>query len=249
MRALRALAESFAYFSVFPMGSFARTEAPDALAFTLLPVVGAAVGAIAGAAGYGAFAWLHAPWAFVVAWAAAIALTGAVHVDGFLDSCDGLLVTAAPAERLGILKDPRHGSFAVVGMAIVSAFWLAALASIPPARYPLALAFTSAASRLAVVPNAWIFPYARAGAMSHTFAAAPDIATFAIMLAIVEIIAWLVHPAAIVIAPAGFAVSVFLAAWASRRLGGGITGDVYGAIVVVLDVAMLLALTPMLSGR
>jgi adenosylcobinamide-GDP ribazoletransferase len=243
MRALRALGESFAYFSVLPMGALARTEAPDALALTFLPIVGIVVGAIAGAVGYAVVAWLNVPWGFVAAWALGIGLTGAVHVDGFLDACDGLLVTATPARRLEILKDPHHGTFAVAGMAIVSALWLAAIASIGPARYPLVLAFSGAGARLAVIPNAWIYPYVRAGAMSRTFAATPDIAAFASMVLIVEVLAWLIRPALIVAAPIAIAVAIVLGAWASRRLGGGLTGDVYGAIIVAIEVALLLAMT------
>jgi adenosylcobinamide-GDP ribazoletransferase len=243
MRALRALGESFAYFSVLPMGTLARTEAPDALALSFLPLVGMTVGAISGILGYAVVAVVHVPWGFVVTWALAIGLTGAVHVDGFLDCCDGLFAAATPVQRLDILKDPRHGSFAVTGMAILSAFWLAALASIVPARYPLVLAFSGAAARLSVIPNAWMFPYARAGAMSRTFAGTPGIAVFTGMLAVVEVLAWSVRPALILATPAAFVLSIVLAAWASRRLGGGLTGDVYGAIIVTIEVLLLLAIS------
>ena len=146
-----------------------------------LPLASAAiVGGIAGLAGvgYATFALLHVHWAFAVAWAAAIGLTGAIHVDGFLDSCDGLLVAAPPPRRLEIMKDPRHGTFAVVGFAVLVVFWLLAMAPIPPERLPLLLAWSGALSRLAVVPNAWAFPYARAGAMSATFATRPSYVLF-----------------------------------------------------------------------
>jgi adenosylcobinamide-GDP ribazoletransferase len=240
-RALRAWADAFAYFTVLPIGRLAGGGAPDAYALSFLPLVGAIVGGTAGGIGYATFAVLHVDWAFAVAWAAAIGLTGAIHVDGFLDACDGLLVTATPARRLEIMTDPRHGTFAVVGMAVLTVFWLIALSPVPPERLPLLLAWSGSLARLAVVPNAWAFPYARGGAMSATFATRPSFVLFVLSFALVEALAWFVAPLALLIAPAAIVIALIGGVWASRRLGGGLTGDVYGAIVVKLEVLALLS--------
>jgi adenosylcobinamide-GDP ribazoletransferase len=241
LRALRACADAFAYFTVIPMGRLTSGAAPDAYALSFLPLVGAIVGGIAGGIGYAAFAVLHVNWAFAVAWAAAIGLTGAIHVDGFLDACDGLLVTATPQRRMEIMADPRHGTFAVVGMAVLTVFWLLALAPVAPERLPLLLAWSGALARLAVVPNAWAFPYARTGAMSATFASRPSFVLFAMSFALVEALAWCVAPVALLVAPVAIVLALIGGVWASRRLGGGLTGDVYGAIVVKLEVLALLS--------
>jgi adenosylcobinamide-GDP ribazoletransferase len=238
-RALRACADAFAYFTVIPMG--ARNASPDAYALSFLPFAGAVTGALAGAAGYAVFALFHVGWAFAVAWAAAIGLTGAIHVDGFLDSCDGLLVTAPPQRRLEIMSDPRHGTFAVVGMAVLTVFWLLALAPITPDRLPLLLAWSGALSRLAVLPDAWAFPYAREGAMSATFVSRPNVAVFVLGFLLVELLAWFVAPVALAIAPAAMLLALAGGRWAAGRLGGGLTGDVYGALIVKLEVVALLA--------
>ena len=44
-----------------------------------------------------------------------LVLTGALHADGFLDTCDGLLGGRTTEERLSIMRDPHVGSFAVIG--------------------------------------------------------------------------------------------------------------------------------------
>jgi adenosylcobinamide-GDP ribazoletransferase len=235
-RALRACAGAIAYFTVIPLGRAAGTTAPDAYALSFLPIVGALVGAIAGGIGYAALFFLHVNWAFAVAWALTIGLTGAIHVDGFLDACDGLLVTASPERRLEIMTDPRHGTFAVAGMAIVTVFWLIALAPIAPERLPLVLAWSGALARLAVLPNAWVFPYGRAGAMAATFTSRPSVVLVVLSFVAVEALAWYVAPLAIGVSLAG-------GWWSSRRLGGGITGDVYGASIVMVEVLALLSLS------
>ncbi len=240
MRALRALGEAFGYFSILPAGRW-TSGPPGGTALAMLPLVGAVTGAIAGAIGYAAHAWLHVGWAFVAAWAGSMVLTGAVHVDGFLDACDALFATATPQRRMEILRDPRHGTFAVVGMALLAAFWLAALAPIAPARYPLALAFAAAAARLTVTPNAWVFPYGRGEGVAAELLTRPDIAAYVLAFALVEVLAWFVRPPMLLAAPLVILGSLLAGRWASRRLGGGLTGDCYGAFVVVAEVTILLA--------
>src|SRR5215210_1092779 len=44
-------------------------------------------------------------------------LTGGLHLDGYMDTCDGLFSLRAPADRLAIFRDSRVGSFGVVGAA------------------------------------------------------------------------------------------------------------------------------------
>ena len=46
-------------------------------------------------------------------------VTGAIHLDGFLDVVDAVRSCAAPEKRREILKDPHVGSFAVVGCVLV----------------------------------------------------------------------------------------------------------------------------------
>jgi adenosylcobinamide-GDP ribazoletransferase len=240
---LRALGGAFAYFTIFPIGRLAREGPPGAGALSMLPLVGAVIGVCAGLAAWASSTWFHAPWAFVVAWATTIVLSGAIHLDGFLDSCDALFASTSPQRRREILNDPRHGSFAIAGMAIVTAFWLAALAAMPPMRYPLVLAFTGAAGRLAVVPLAWVFAYATEGSMTRTFARAPSAVLFAVFVVLVEVLAWFVTPLAIVILPVTIAIDVAVGAWARGRLGGTISGDVYGGLIVAGEVIMLTTLS------
>ncbi len=239
-RTLRGLTAALAYFTVIPAGRSANEEGPGPESLAWLPPIGAIVGAVAGFGGFAAYVWLHAPWPFVVAWALGIGLTGAIHIDGFLDACDGLFCSAPAERRLEILKDVRHGSFAVVGMALAAAFWLAALAAISPARFPIVLAFSGAASRLAAVAQASFFPYARsAGSTMRAFTRRPNVVALLLDAVLVEVLAWFVAPWALAIAPIACIAAWCAARWASGRLGGGLTGDVYGALIVATEIGVL----------
>jgi adenosylcobinamide-GDP ribazoletransferase len=234
--ALRSVLAAFSHFSILPVRSFDRT--PAAAAIGWLPLVGLFTGALAGALGYCAFRYLHGPlWPVVLAFAGSIVLTGAIHVDGFLDCCDALAASVSVQRRLEILRDPHHGSFAVAGMAVLASAWLAGLAHVEPMRMPLVLAFSAVASRASAVLVAGQYPHARTGA---TYAAcriygAAWLAAIGIVLAAAR-----AFPLLFVAAGAALLAQI-LAFAASRRLGGGLTGDCFGAIVVVTEVASLAA--------
>ena len=238
-RALAALAGAFAYFTMVPMGRLAFT-APDADALSALPIVGAVIGVVAGGIGL-AFAPLHGVWSAIGAWCALVVLTGAIHIDGFLDSCDALFASVTPERRLEILHDPRHGTFANVGMVILTITALAALVGIAPQRFPAILAFCAAAARLSVIANAWLYPYARAGAVTRAFAAKPSAWGFAAMCVVTGVLAWIATPVAIVLIPCAVVVALAVGWWMSRRLGGGLTGDTYGALIAVNETLLVIA--------
>src|SRR5262249_33941476 len=96
----------------------------------------------------GGFAALLAPLdrpmvCAVLVLAAWIGITGALHLDGFCDLCDGLFGGKTPEERLAILKDPHLGTFGLVGgcLLLLGKFvGLATLFQRAPAETPLLLA-------------------------------------------------------------------------------------------------------------
>jgi adenosylcobinamide-GDP ribazoletransferase len=168
-----------------------------------------------------------------------------LHVDGFLDTCDGLFAEVSRERRLEIMRDPHHGTFAVVGMVMLAAFGLAALAAIPPIRFPVALAFSCAAARLAVLPNVWIFAYPSDGSMGRMLGARPNVPICVLSLLFVCALGWTLSPWAVAIVPGTIGVALLGGWFANRRLGG-LTGDVYGAQIAVGEVIAILAITAIL---
>ena len=235
-RALAAMAAALSYFTIIPLGRFFASTAPDVSTLSFLPIVGALVGALSGTAGLCVWLVTHsALWTALVAWMASIALTGAIHVDGFLDSCDGLLVTATPSRRLEILRDPAHGTFAIAGMAMLAVVWIALLYGLDPRTLPLVLALSESLARLAALGCVWVFPNARGGAMGPP----PNRIVAGSVAAAIVALAGFTYPImllAVLVVPA---VTLTLGWWASRRLGGGLTGDVYGGLIVVGNVIAL----------
>jgi adenosylcobinamide-GDP ribazoletransferase len=239
-RAFDAFVRALAYFTILPVGS---REAPDAGALAALPLVGALTGATAGAAAWGLSLVAPRPLVVAAAFGLSIVLTGAIHLDGFLDSCDALFASVAPDRRLEILKDPRHGTFAVAGFAVLVVFWLAALWSLPIARLAATLACASALARWATILNAFFVPYARAVGVTRAFENKPPQSTIVLQgIGLLAAATWLWSIPVACALIAACALAALLGAWfAGRRLGGGLTGDAYGFLITVLEVLILVA--------
>lgn len=242
MRTLFAgIAEAFAYFSVLPVpGAYSRS-APPSRALSALPLVGAVIGGLAGTIGYGIALASSPLFGNAAALTAVVILSGAIHVDGFLDSCDALFATVSPQRRLEILKDPRHGTYAVAGMVLLAVWWLAALAVTRPQDLPAHLAFACALSRGASVVPAFLYRYARE-TPSSALTTAPGWIAIAVLLAVLVALSKFFSPIAWMTVPASVIAALLIARWISARLGGGLVGDAYGFMISVLEPLALSAL-------
>ena len=110
---MRSLRQAIGFLTILPVNP--GDVAPAGPARSYFPLVGLALG--------GALAGLDIALGQVlplmvvgaVLLIAMLALTRALHTEGFLDVCDGLLGGYSPSERLRILKDAHVGAFAVIG--------------------------------------------------------------------------------------------------------------------------------------
>lgn len=197
------------------------------------------MGCLGGLVGYGASFVVPTSLAAALSLATVIALSGAIHLDGFLDGCDAFFATTTPQRRLEILKDPRHGTYAVVGMWLVGSLGVAALATLPPQSYPALLAFGGALSRFAALVVAVVSaPVLRANATAVLARRPPRLPVLAQALVLVACGFAIAPPVALAV-PIATAVGLALGRAISRRLGGGLVGDAYGFIIVVVEVGFL----------
>lgn len=167
-------------------------------------------------------------------------LTGGLHLDGVADCCDGLLAATTRERRLEIMRDPRTGAFAVVGLVLLLLLKVTALAALPTATAPLLLAPTWARWLLLWVARQ---PLARPSGLGADFAAGLSSRSQGWAL-IVPLLVLLSAPTfqtcGAVVAAVG--VTWFIIRVAHKRLGG-VTGDVYGLVVELSELSILLICT------
>lgn len=168
-----------------------------------------------------------------------ILCTGALHLDGFLDSCDGLFGGRTPEDRLRILRDERVGAFAVIGGILLLLVKFQSLTAIPHRSAALCLAPVLGRWGMAVAVVA--FPYARAEGLGRAMKDHAGWGQTLLASAIAVAIAWFA---------AGWfglmdlllcgAMICLLVRFVLVRLPG-LTGDIYGAICELLEVLVLLS--------
>jgi adenosylcobinamide-GDP ribazoletransferase len=232
--------EAFAFLTVLGGG-----VAPTPAALPWFGPVGAAVGAVVGLVWWAASEW----WTVAVAAALALtvdaALTGLLHLDGLADSADGLLPPVSRDRRLEILRDPRSGAFAVVGVVLVLLLRFAALSAGAPDPWSIAaIASIWCTARVAMAVAAVTVPYARSSGLASAFTGArvgPIVAIgapLAVATAVVGTDPWLTGVLATVATAIGAAAVVTF----GRARLGGYTGDVLGAAGVIGETVGLLVL-------
>lgn len=204
------------------------------------PLVGLLIGAILTGANY-LFALVF-PSSITTALTLAvwIGLTGVLHLDGFLDACDGLFGGFTPEKRLEIMRDECVGAFAMAGGVLLLLLKFTALDSNPSPVAALLLVPTL--GRWGITLAIVAFPYARSQGLGRSF---KDHATWrqvALATGIAVPSAWFIAQW-IGLAAMGLTAALV---WAGSRFTlrriPGLTGDIYGALNELVEVALLLVL-------
>ena len=237
---VRSLRAAVSFLTVLPVAN-ADGGAGSRLGRAYFPIIGAAIGLVAGLVVVAVDA-MATPLVGAAAGVAALCvLTGAIHLDGLGDSADGLLTRGDAARRLEVMRDPRLGSYGVVTIVVALLLETSALAAMSPPRALVALVVAGAWSRLGALAVIALLPYVRSPGLG-TVAADPnrrwlDVGVGLATAVLVSLLDW--RRAAV--AALGVAlVTVVVVAVARRRLGG-VTGDVCGACAELGQLAALLS--------
>ena len=229
------LRAALAFLTILPVG-YPEGRRPG-YAFAWFPLVGLGIGVVL---------WLVAQiplrtvnlhaFLLLLIW---VILTGGLHLDGFGDACDALFATTTPERRLEILKDPRAGMWAVVGLVLLLLGKWIFLAEVSP---PLLL-IPPILGRWAMVWLAYTFPYARPSGLGGYFREGLSrqqvlIATVFTVLAM-GFIAWMVDALLLALLWLPFLTAGLFGRWAAKQLGGGLTGDIYGAVCELTELFSL----------
>lgn len=206
------------------------------------PLVGQIVGAIAAAVlFFAAKAWTGAIPA-VLAVTVSILITGAFHEDGLADAADGLGGGRDKAQRLAIMKDSRIGSYGALALLLTVALRTAALTTIPAAVGVYVLIAGQGAARAAAVVAMAALPYA-GDADAAKYKPVPNgVGALSCAVALLWA-AWpfVAFPVPNILVALGVgAVLALIMALTARRLIGGVTGDVLGAIEQMFEIGFFL---------
>jgi adenosylcobinamide-GDP ribazoletransferase len=185
----------------------------------------------------------------VVCW---IALTGGLHLDGAMDTADGLAVQD-PQRRLEVMVDSATGAFGAMAAVALLLLKTAALTNIEAYRW-LALMAAAGWGRWGQVAAIAFYPYLKPtgkGAFHKQAIRTPQdillglfllLGLCGLAIGLDQSSIWIT----LVMAVGGGAIALLTGAWFHHQLGGH-TGDTYGAVVEWTEALCLCLLTTLLA--
>lgn len=221
-----------------------RSETWLADASGMFPVIGVLVGSAASLTMLLAYQInLHPLACALIAVLTAVLLTGALHEDGLADFADGLGGGGTIERRLAIMRDSHIGTFGTLAL-VISIGLRATLISqqISFQNAALAVIATAAVSRAALpAVMRWLPPARTDGLAFLAGKASPTQVTTAISLASITAVVLLGIGSAIA-AIACAVLGTLIIATIAKRLLGGQTGDVLGAVQQTVEILVLAAI-------
>ncbi|MCD6391176.1 MAG: adenosylcobinamide-GDP ribazoletransferase [Dehalococcoidia bacterium] len=207
---------------------------------SLFPVVGLLLGLVLFGLNYLLGLFLPPIVVSILLVIALVILTGALHLDGFIDTCDGLVVRSSASNKLKIMSDTQVGAFGVVGGCCLILAKFAALFSLPEGLRAIALILMPILSRWGMVYALYAFHPAKkeglgwAAKQKANWKGMAAATIFTLVMAFALLNWW----------GAALLAALSLILWAASKYlcskFGGLTGDNYGAINEFAEVVVLI---------
>lgn len=176
-------------------------------------------------------------------------LTRLLHWDGLADTADGLWGGRDREHKLEIMRDSRIGSFGAAAMVFVAIVQVAAVADMVHGGVVWPIVAAPVLGRFAASVGAWTLPAARREGLGLTAMDRPGVYDVAVAVLAVAVLHFLRTPlpgfgadgvklmaVTLMGLIAGFVTPRLLA----KRVGG-MTGDLFGATVLIVEMVVLVA--------
>jgi adenosylcobinamide-GDP ribazoletransferase len=221
-----------------PGGKISPREVGRSLAY--FPAVGAIIGLIL--LGLNWVLGLILPQALVnILLVVSLAIvSGGLHLDGFVDTCDGMVGHKTVRQRWRVMKDSRAGAFGIIGVCLLLLVKYVSLNSVPAHWLVLTLLLMPALSRWAMVYAVFAYPYAKPSGLGKAFKQEASLSVFLVATVIALAIAVIPAQLAGLVIMLGVWIIVTAIAFYFKGRFGGLTGDAYGAINEIAEVLVLI---------
>lgn len=240
------------FLTIIPL-PFRRQESLEEMGRSVVdfPVVGLVIGLIL--AGLNWLLGLFLPSAVVngLLIASLVIISGALHLDGFVDTCDGIAGHRSVEDRWRVMHDSRAGAFGIVGVVLLLLVKYILLNSLPENLTMVTLMLMPVVSRWTMVYAVFAYPYARPEGLGKAFKQAASWQRFTVATVITLIVtiglSWLAgvayfYLAGLTIMLGTWVIIVVVASYLKKKFSG-LTGDTYGAINEIAEVGVLILIT------
>ncbi|MBU3069685.1 adenosylcobinamide-GDP ribazoletransferase [Aestuariicella sp. G3-2] len=239
----RALITAFLFLTRLPMPKLDCYEPADSgRAFPLFPLVGLVIGALLTLTAMVLAPVLPAGVIAAIVVILWVLVTGGLHLDGLGDSADGWLAGGDKERTLEIMKDPRSGSAAVVIIGCLLLLKYSALSELIEQQHWWALCLAPVLSRAMSLLLLLTTPYVSHKGIAEDFLKHASRQRMRLSVGLSWILAAAILPLPQTLILMALVAILFagLRALMIKRLDGA-TGDTSGALIEVMEAAVLIA--------
>ena len=232
------------FLTILPLPFSVRCEKEDlGRATAMFPLVGLTIGALLAGLNWLLAPWLARPLTDALLITALAAITGALHLDGLADVCDGLAARGNRERFLAVMKDSHTGAVGAVGLVIGLLLKWQAMLAVPSAIKWQALLLFLLVARFGQVQTIVFSRNARQNGLGSVLITSAGtlqlLAAGGITLAAAW---WLMGVKGLIVLALVIVCTWLLKIWSHRRLSG-ITGDIIGCINELNEILALILIS------
>ncbi len=237
------------FLTIVPLPFGVRCEEKDlGRAMALFPIVGLTIGLLLVGVDFVAGRFFPRPVTDLLLLVTLATITGALHLDGLADVCDGLAARGGRERFLAVMKDSRTGAVGVVGLVLGLMLKYEALLQIPDGMKSDALLLFPMLARYSQVQTAVGARCARTDGLGASFVASAGRFQLRVAMIVALALSWLMLGVRGLGPFLAALVITGLLRWLFHRRLGGVTGDVIGCISELNEILCLLVLVVMSGG-
>lgn len=232
------------FLTIIPLPFQIRWEKDDlARSMSLFPLAGLTIGAILAGINWLISPYLARPLADALLITALAVITGALHLDGLADVCDGIAARGSRERFLEIMKDSRVGAVGVVGVVLGLLLKWQAMIAVPAELKWQALLLFPAITRFCQVQSIVFGRNARQDGLGSTLVKGAGKTQFAVAAVLALACSWfLLGINGLMVLAAAMISTALIQIWFTRKIGG-ITGDVIGCTSELNEILILILLS------
>ncbi len=168
---MRSFLSALTFLTVVPVPSRFNLNPDDLGRSTVFfPFIGLVMGLFAAGMGHLLYYVLPSQMVALFLVFLLVGMSGALHLDGFADTCDGFLSTRPRDKVLSIMRDSRVGTMGVAGIIFLVLMKWVSLTSIPSSSRLFAIVLMPLTGRTALLAMMAALPYARSeGGLATAF--------------------------------------------------------------------------------
>ncbi|MFA7404792.1 MAG: adenosylcobinamide-GDP ribazoletransferase [Pelobacteraceae bacterium] len=247
---MRLFLISFQFLTIIPLPFTLRCDKEDLGRSTaFFPLTGLAIGGVLVGANWLLSPWLSRPLCDALLISLLTLITGALHMDGLADVCDGLAARGSRERFLAVMKDSQVGAIGAVGLVLGLLLKWQALVAVPTELKWQALLLFPALARFGQVLTMTGARHARQDGLGAAFAQGSGILSLLLAFATASSAGYYLLGIKGIMALAAVCLLTAAGRMFFLRKLGGLTGDTIGCINELNEILALIVISmaPLLS--